>query len=83
FCNDLARRAGGVRQVNRGWLGRARGLERRLTTGRDTVLAAKIWLRLMNTTTKQAKKSPQNLLSFTIERPFNECLVRIPSIFDQ
>ncbi|MEM7240440.1 MAG: D-alanyl-D-alanine carboxypeptidase, partial [Pseudomonadota bacterium] len=30
FCNDLARRAGGVRQVNRGWLGRARGLERRL-----------------------------------------------------
>lgn len=30
FCNDLARRAGGVRRVNRGWLGRARGLERRL-----------------------------------------------------
>ncbi|MBY8978185.1 D-alanyl-D-alanine carboxypeptidase/D-alanyl-D-alanine-endopeptidase [Rhodobacteraceae bacterium NNCM2] len=27
FSNDLARRDGGVRHVNRGWLGRARGLE--------------------------------------------------------
>lgn len=30
FSNDLARRQGGVRRVNRSWLGKARGLERRL-----------------------------------------------------